>query len=623
MSDGSTDRPPGLVVGTAGHIDHGKTSLVRALTGVDTDRLAEEKRRGISIDLGFAHLTLPDGRIISFVDVPGHERFIRNMLAGAAGIQAVLLIVAANESVKPQTREHFDICRLLGIREGIIVITKTDLAGAEQTRVACEDVRNLCIGSFFERSPVVLVSADIGQGLLELKSELSLLAQRVPSRNDNGLARLPIDRSFALRGFGTVVTGTLWNGRLRVGDAVRLHPCGKLARIRGLQVHDKTVELAVVGQRTAANLSGIESSDIYRGHVLTHVNPLETTKLIDARVEWLKNSDIPQGRERLLLHIGTAEVSASVKILQATPNSDLLVRMWLSTPVLALPGDRFVLRQPSPAHTVAGGTVIDPFPPARLNRVKTIARLQRLTEANSAKRLQLLVEESTAGRRIDDLVRLSGLAEVDIKEKIAQTPTLVFAEAAGCVVTKAWIAQRRHKLVNWLQAFHTANPSAPGAPIAQARLGLDPHLAAAVFDRFSEIRISRDIVSLAIHKPEFSNRDVRALASIEGAFRQAAFQPPSLQDVLTAAGTDAQQARALLEKLIKGKALVRISQDLIFHRDAITHIRTSLAAHKGRRFSVPEFKAWTQVSRKYAIPLLEYLDRERVTRREGDIRVVL
>ena len=300
----------GLVVGTAGHIDHGKTSLIRALTGIDTDRLAEEKRRGISIDLGFAHLTLPTAQRISFVDVPGHERFIKNMLAGAGGIQAVLLIVAANESVKPQTREHFDICRLLAIEHGLVVLTKIDLATGEQIANARRDVQKLCAGSFLEDAPMVEVSAQDGRELTQLTSELASLAARIPKRDAAGFARLPIDRSFALKGFGTVVTGTLRSGTLRAGDMVQLQPGKREARIRTLQVHGQQVDVAFAGQRTAVNLTGRDHTEIQRGLVLTHRDELEATKLLDVWVDWLHEQDIPPARKEFLLHIGTSETVA-------------------------------------------------------------------------------------------------------------------------------------------------------------------------------------------------------------------------------------------------------------------------------------------------------------------------
>lgn len=623
MSDSSMNCQAGLIVGTAGHIDHGKTTLVGALTGIDTDRLAEEKRRGISIDLGFAHLALPDGCRISFVDVPGHERFVKNMLAGAAGIQAVLLVVAADESVKPQTREHFDICRLLGVSTGIIALTKADLASPEQIREACEAIRKLCAGSFLERAPVVTVSGSTGQGLDKLKRELALLPRKVSPRPNSGLARLPIDRSFSLKGFGTVVTGTLWNGVLRTGETVAIHPFDREVRIRGLQVHGVQVTAAVAGQRTAVNLANVDSTELHRGMVLTHRGGLETTILFDASIEWLRNHEIPNTREDFLFHAGTAETSAKLKILSSETDNTVYARLWLSAPVLLLPGDRFVLRRPSPIGTVAGGRVIDAFPPRRINRAKTLLRLRALSKADTGTRVQILVEEGANGRSMSELVRASGLGKEQLQQLIARNPNLVFRETAQRVVSKGWLQRRRQKLLDWLRAFHANNPSLPGAPISASRLGLESQLASIVFEGFSAIRIHSDIVCLTDHQAQFSTEQTEALRNIETAFRQAGLQPPSASEVLRQASRDPKTGRALLETLIKSKNLVRVTDDLIFHADVILHVRKSLSAHKGRRFSVPEFKEWTRISRKYAIPLLEYLDREHVTRREHDSRVVL
>jgi selenocysteine-specific elongation factor len=614
--DGPID--DGLVIGTAGHIDHGKTSLIRALTGMDTDRLAEEKRRGISIDLGFAYLTLPNGSRISLVDVPGHERFIKNMLAGVGGIEAVILIVAANESVKPQTREHFEICRLLGIEYGLVALSKVDIASSEQVTKARRDIQALCAGSFLQEAPFLEVSAQTGQGLAELKSQLTALAGNVSYKDRSGLARLPIDRSFALRGFGTVVTGTLRGGALRRGQTVQLVPGKREARIRGLQVHGQQVEMAFAGQRTAVNLTGIDHSEIQRGLVLTSSDEVEATKLLDVSVEWLEQEEIPSKREEFLLHTGTAETVTVLKTFSGT-----LARLWLAHPVLVLPGDRFVLRRPSPAKTVAGGTVVDTFPPGRLNRAKALIRLERLVDLNVAGRLQVFVEESTDGRRIADLVKRTGLPAEELKAVIAASPALVFAETAGRVVTKAWVDRRRQMLLAILKDFHAKNPGAAGLPMAFARMKLEPNLAAVIFDNFATVRVEGDLVSLATHKAQISNEDTHSLERIEFAFRQGGFQPPLPSEVLKAAGADAKKGRGMLEALLKANRLVRVSEDVIFHAEVVSHIRKSLAAHKGRKFSVPEFKEWTQISRKYAIPLLEYLDRQHVTRREGDGRVVL
>jgi selenocysteine-specific elongation factor len=586
-----------LVIGTAGHIDHGKTSLVRALTGMDTDRLAEEKRRGISIDLGFAHLTLPGGERLSFVDVPGHERFIRNMLAGAAGIEAVLLVIAAGESVKPQTREHFDICRLLDIRHGLIVLTKSDLATPEQIERTINDVRHLTAGSFLANAPLVSVSSVTGVGLDGLKQQLAKIAAQTSRRDATGLARLPVDRSFALKGFGTVVTGTLWSGTLRVGDIVRIHPTKREARIRGLQRHGQAVETAVAGDRTAVNLAGIEHAEIRRGFTLTSLNALETTASMDVSLNWLSASTGAQ----FLLDLGTAELMVTLK-----PLRDGFARLHLTEPILALPGDRFVLRRPSPPMTVAGGTVIDPFPPRRLNRAKTFERLSKLAAATHAQRVEILTEESSNGLSVAQMVRLTG------STLIPQTANLILIHGQH-FVSKQWVEQRRQKLVEWLRAFHMKHPAAAGAPVSQARLGIDAALLGPVFENFDAVVLRGDLVSLAGHQPQVSDADAAALAQMELVYRQAAFQPPAPEEA----------ARRLLEKLVKSGKLIRVSNDLVFHAEVIAHIRASLAAHKGRRFTVADFKSWTNISRKYAIPLLEYLDHQRVTKRDGDFRVVL
>ncbi len=366
-------------MGTAGHIDHGKTSLVRALTGIDTDRLAEEKKRGISIDLGFAHMSLPGAERISFIDVPGHERFIKNMLAGVAGIDAVMLIVAADESVKPQTREHFQICRLLHIRRGIVVLTKIDLANADQIAAAQMDVAQLVAGSFLEGAPIVQVSAKTGQGLGDLQQHLAALSREAETRDLSGFARLPIDRSFALKGFGTVVTGTLTRGKLLTGDSVLVHPLGREARVRGLQVHGRPVQQANAGERTAVNLTGIEHSEIVRGFSITSKAGVEPATLLDAELEWLNPEAIPASRKQVFVHLGTAEVMAYVKVLSADKP---YARIWLSEAVLVVPGDRLILRRPSPAETIAGGVVIDAFPRRRVNRAKVLARLHALSRAS-------------------------------------------------------------------------------------------------------------------------------------------------------------------------------------------------------------------------------------------------
>ena len=617
MSD-SMNRPHGLVIGTAGHIDHGKTSLVRALTGMDTDRLAEEKRRGISIDLGFAHYKLPNGRSISFIDVPGHERFIKNMLAGVGGIGAVMLIVAADDSVMPQTREHFEICRLLGIRYGFVALTKVDLATAEQVARVRKDVLDMAAGSFLQGSPIVEVSSVTGHGLSDVIQQLSILSEKAVPSESQKLARLPIDRSFTLTGFGTVITGTLLSGRFCVGEHIRLHPGRKEARIRGIQVQGLQVDQACSGQRTAINLAGIESTEIRRGFVLTHVDELEGTKVIDCSIEWLEGAKKSSRREQVLYHAGTAEIVADLKVL--APG---IARVWLSEATLALPGDRFIIRQPSPERTIAGGMIIDCFPPVRLNRLKSLARLQSFGQSAPRARIEFLVEESSNGLTLGNLVRSTGFRGEQIAELVRLNANLFLHVPTQRAFSKKWLGARRAEVTEWLQAFHAENPSAIGAPISAARLGLEPELAAVVFDGLPGVRVQGEVIALATHRASFNDQESAALNKIETAFRQAGYQPPGVADVLKSATPDSKRGRALLELLVKSKKLVRISEDIVFHSEVITHVRSSLSVHKGRRFSVPEFKEWTQMSRKYAIPVLEYLDRERVTRRDGDARVIV
>ncbi|HLH04190.1 MAG TPA: selenocysteine-specific translation elongation factor [Bryobacteraceae bacterium] len=600
-------RRGGIVVGTAGHIDHGKTSLVRALTGTDTDRLAEEKRRGISIDLGFAHLDLENGKTISFVDVPGHERFIRNMLAGAAGIEAVLLVVAADECVKPQTREHFDICRLLGIERGIIALTKSDLVLEAQLLAAEAAVRELVARSFLETAPVVPVSAHSGPGLKELRMALAQLAENKKERQADGFARLPVDRSFALKGFGTVVTGTLIGGALRAGDNVHIYPTGKSARIRGLQVHGAAVERAFPGERTAVNLSGIDHAELRRGFVLCATDRFTPTTRVQVSLTLLHESKL-DAREELLFHSGTFESPGRLRML--APG---YAELQLNEPVLALAGDRFVLRRPSPSATIGGGSILDIFPPGRISRAKMAVRISQLAAGTLKERLAVLVEEKSQGRTLDELVRLTGETPQQIRNTIANASALLYAEAAQRVLSKGWLEAARKRVLAELGEFHASHPAENGAPLSLVRFGMENALANFVLTGMTGIRLQGDTIALATHRAQLSDRETAELTRIEQQFRAAAYQPPP-------PGTF---PRSPIERLIKSGKLVRVSNDLVFHADVIAHLRSSLANHKGRRFSVPEFKDWTQISRKYAIPLLEFLDHQHVTRREGDLRVVL
>jgi len=613
-----------IIVGTAGHIDHGKTALVRALTGIDTDRLEEEKRRGISIDLGFAHLETGEVRF-GFVDVPGHERFVKNMLAGAGGMDLVVLVVAADEGVKPQTREHFAICRLLGVRHGMIALTKKDLADGEMLELARAETAELVRGSFLEGAPVVAVSAVTGEGLDRLREELVRLAWRVPARDAAGIPRLPIDRSFTLRGFGTVVTGTLVEGRLRGGEEVEVQPGGRRLRIRGLQVYGRPVEEALAGQRTAVNLAGVEAGELHRGMTLTRPGVWEATDVADVRLELVSGAPPLRHGAPVHFHAWTAETEAEVRLFSAAaplePGESGLARLLLREPVLLKPGDRFIVRRFSPLETIGGGVVIDTQPPLRMKKALAAARLAELEGAAIERRLALWAAEEPRGAAAARLAARAGLAPEQVPVLTAGAGLVMLRGEPVRVTTRERVLEEATRLRERVEQFHRENPLLPGMPRASA--GLDAGWLEAVLAADEELVAEGDVLRLRRFTAVRQAEEAAAEERIERVFREAGLAVPAVREALERAGVDETKARTLLQLMIKDGRLVRVTPELIFHREAIARLRQELACRKGQRFSVGEFKEWTGVSRKYAIPLLEFLDRERVTRREGDRRVVV
>lgn len=615
-----------VVAGTAGHIDHGKTALVRALTGIDTDRLEEEKRRGISIDLGFAHLDLGPELRVALVDVPGHERFIRNMLAGAAGIDAVLLVVAADESIKPQTREHFDICRLLGVPRGVVALTKADLVDSDILELVRLEVEEFLAGSFLEGAPVIPVSAVTGQGLAELRAALKAVLAEVPAKDTSAHFRLPVDRAFAMKGFGTVVTGTIVGGVVAVEQEVEAHPDGRTLRVRGIQVHGEAVKRASAGQRAALNVAGAEAGELPRGTVLAERGKCAPTRRFDAMLELLSSAKPLKNRAPVHLHAGTAEAVAEIRTLDRTPviqpGSTAAVRVVLREPMLLTPGDRFVVRMFSPVVTIAGGEVVDAHPPARVAPERT----PRLAKGSLAERVATLVRESAYGLGLEAVEVRTGATAQALAEAVP--PSVLRIEAPQpWFFDREWLSARYEDWRQQLAAYHKANPLSPGMSREQLRSRALPKAPAFVFDAVlaqgRQIVATGDVLHLATHRIALKREEEEARAKIEAAFRDAGLSVPAVKEVIAACGIDASRARSLLQMLLRERRLVKVSEDLVFHPSAMEALRTLLAARRGQRFGVPEFKEWTGVSRKYAIPLLEYLDRERVTRREGDDRVVL
>jgi len=615
------------IIGTAGHIDHGKTALVRALTGIDTDRLEEEKRRGISIDLGFAHLQLTPELSCGFVDVPGHERFVKNMLAGVGGIDLVLLVVAADESIKPQTREHFDICRLLGIPRGIVVITKSDLVDPELIDLVKLEVEEFTAGSFLEKAPKVAVSAVTGTGLPELKQEITRLAKTIPAKNVSHHFRLPVDRAFSMKGFGAVVTGTLVSGSLRIEQEVEIQPSGRQVRVRGIQVHGKAVTKAFAGQRTAVNLGGIDHSELHRGMVLTDPQRFAATKLIDCSIDLLPTAKPLRHRAPVHFHSGTAEIEAEVRIphgARIEPGTRGYARLALRDSTLLLPGDRFILRMFSPVVTIAGGTVLDIAPPRKLSTAGE--RLAAIESAPTGQRAALIVREAPLGMSLAALIARTGLTARELQSAIAAAK-LHWIEEHQWVLDPRALAELQARMKKTLSAFHSQHPLQPGLSkeVLRSRdlAGSPPFLLDALLRVTPGITTEGDIIRLSSHKLALKGDEEQALKKIEDAFATAGLAVPSAQEVLKSCGVDAVRARSLLQILFRDRRLVKVAEDLLFHPTALGTLRQLLAGRKGVRFSVPEFKDWTGVSRKYAIPLLEYLDRERITRREGDSRVIL
>lgn len=611
-----------IIVGTAGHIDHGKTALVRALTGIDTDRLKEEKARGISIDLGFAHLDLDGAITAGFVDVPGHERFVRNMLAGATGIDVVLLVVAANESVMPQTREHFAICRLLGIECGVIALTKCDLADAETIAIARSDVEALVRGSFLESAPVVEVSSVTGAGLARLRAALAAAANRARKKDTTRLFRMPIDRAFAMRGFGAVVTGTVAEGCIRVGEEIELYPQGRRARVRGIQNHGQIAPEACAGQRAALNLAGVNLADLRRGLVAGPPGVFRPTSDFGASVELLASAPPLRNRSPVHFHSGAAEFEGELRWLdreEAPPGSILLARIILKSPTLLLPGDRFVLRRFSPVTTIGGGCVLDPHPEPRRRR-QLHAWLSRLDGASLAERLAAWTSTSPSGLSRDALIARSGARLEEIR-------AAGLVEIGDVFLTSAQAAALRCGIAEAALDYHRQQPLAPGISREELRRRLLPDAPAALFDFLvrghPDLAADGELIRHRSHIRTLTRGQSQAERAIEAAFEQAGLAAPSTADVIAKSGVEPRQAQSLLQNLIRNGRLVRISSDLVVHASAWSSLRELLAQHKGTLFGVSEFKTWTGVSRKFAIPLLEYCDRQRVTRREGGQRLVL
>ncbi len=630
-----------IIVGTAGHIDHGKTALVKALTGIDADRLEEEKRRGITIDIGFAHLELAaaDGAKyrFGFVDVPGHEKFVRNMLAGIGGIDLVLLVVAADEGIMPQTREHFDICKLLSVKRGITVLTKSDAVDTETLEVVRMEIEEFVRGSFLDinQSPIVAVSSLTGMGLEQLKSELVRAASLVAAKDSDTMVRLPIDRVFNMKGFGAVVTGTLVSGVVVKEDELEAFPSGKRARVRGVHVHGKQVGQAVAGERTALNLAGIEMEDLARGTTFTVSDVFEATKQIDVSLTLLSSAKAIKDRARVHFHAYTFETVAEVRLhgtKRIEPGETALARLRLSAPTLLLPGDRFIIRQFSPVTTIGGGIVLDSQPLGRVPKQGVVPFLRILESGDTSEILKARTQRrANQGLTLAQAMAETGWRRVVIEEHIQTLLRDHDIVRSGDLLLSAEVLRNlANTAVGILGKYHDANPLVAGMNQEALRksLRIEPAVFGLVVDQMvlgRKLALTGELMHLPGRGVVMKDEEAESQKVIEQAFAKAGLRVPALRDVLSGLKVEKERAQKLVTLMLRDKVLIKVSDELVFHKSALDGLRKILATEKIKspRIDVARFKDLTGVSRKYAIPLLEYLDRERVTRREGDVRAIL
>jgi selenocysteine-specific elongation factor len=613
------------VIGTAGHIDHGKSTLVRRLTGIDPDRLDEEKRRGMTIDLGFAWLTLPSGIEVSIVDVPGHERFVKNMLAGAGGVDVALLVIAADEGVMPQTREHLDILDLLAVDAGVVALSKIDLVDDEWVEMVAGDIDELLNDTSLAGSPIVPVSSPSGRGIADLLDALERVVAVRPDRTDRANPFLPIDRVFTVAGFGTVVTGTLHDGGLQAGQEVEIVPRRRRARVRGLQSHRSNVTRVEPGSRVAANLAGVSHDEIERGDVVALPGRLEAVRRFDARLRVVPGAAAPVIHGMgVTVHVGAAERAAKLTVLgqeRLDPGEEGWVQLRCGEPVAAVRGQRFIVRLPAPARTVAGGEIVDIRPAHRRFDTAALARLRSLREGSPGDAV-LAAVTGRRGRRLDEIVAATGLQREVVSAIVAELALKGKLVPAGDVYLSmsAW-SDIRERATRALSAYHAANPMRRGMPREQLRsvLGRKPAEWPEVLRRLVADSIAREegaVVASPTHVAGLERRRGEA-DRLLAVLRANPFSPPSGHDLLES--TDA----ALIEALREGGEIVRVADGLYFARgaydDAVRTIVELVRSEGGVTVSAVRDAVGT--SRKYALALLEHLDSERVTRRVGDVRV--
>lgn len=638
-----------VILGTAGHIDHGKSALVKALTGTDPDRLKEEKERGITIDLGFADLSYPDGLKVGIIDVPGHERLIKNMLAGAGGIDIVLMVVAADEGIMPQSREHLAICNLLKVKRGIVAITKSDLVDKEWLGLVTEEVREFVKGTFLEDAEIIGVSSKTGENLEFIKEKIKAAASGVEPKHDKAIFRLPVDRVFTLKGFGTVVTGTSVSGSIGIDDAVEILPAGIMTKVRGLQSHGQAIDRAYAGQRVAVNLQGVSKDDIQRGDVLATPGKIKPSYIIDAGVELLKDSAIPLLKNRSLVHFhtGSSELTGRIIIYPVRkgpsnklsnvvnekndlkPGESALCQFRFPTPVALVAGDRYIIRRFSPLQTIGGGEVLDPSP-RRRKKQEDIEGQNIFWEGSFAEKLSAKVHQKG----------IYGIAPQELEGWIkAGLPEIKSAVAALVKEGEVIICEERliHKdifddfsagIIALLKDFHSKNPLRPGMLKEELRSsfqGIEQRLFDGLLARVKDIVVDKDVIRSGTFRLSLTESNKETREKILKAIDAAEFQPPTDDELAALVKVDKKEVSEILKIMAKEGILVRIKDSIYISKANHSKMMEKLKGFyvKKADMTVGEFRDILNTSRKYALPFLEYLDSNRITMRVGDIRKLL
>ena len=630
-----------LIIGTAGHVDHGKTALVRTMTGVDTDRLKEEKERGISIELGFAYLNLPGGRRAGIVDVPGHERFIKNMLAGAGGFDLVLLVIAADEGVMPQTREHMDIIQLLNVDKGIVVLTKCDLVDQDWLEMVQEDVKEYLKGTVLEDAPIATVSAVTRKGIPELLELIAKSLEEIHPRSATGQPRLPVDRVFTITGFGTVVTGTLLSGAIKVGDTVEVQPEGLSARVRSVQVHGEKVEAAEAGQRAAVNLAGLDVEQIQRGSVVAGPKMIKPSKRLDVRLLLLKSAAKPlKNRARVRFYLGTRETLGRVVLLdreELEPGSVVYAQIVLEEQAVPVKGDRFVIRSYSPMRTIGGGVVIDPLPKRKYKRFRdeVISALATRERGTPAEIVLQYLEGNASLLLPSDVAAATGLQEKEVleaagalaKENIIK---LISGEGKSYLISINVYNLWQENIKKLVSAYHRDFPLREGYPKEELRSRKFPSISNRIFqllllemEKEGALKILAQAVTLRDFEPGPDTEQKKQIQQIRQIMAESAYLPPSWPDLSKTMGFDETRRTEFLQYLLRTGELVKVAEDLYFQKDILKEIIAKVAVYirETGEITVGELRDLLKTSRKYALPLLEYFDREKLTRRVGDKRL--